>query len=904
MLSGACRVPFSPVASRFVTLRGRDVAVRALARRSLRGAAVLLASAAAWVALAGAPVGHAPETAQAAKRDAPSTEFRVGPRQQVKRSNETPRQYRARRLGRARVDVALFTCERIRGRRDPRFDHRGGQARRGAPDAEITAVNGRMVDGSRDRVSRVKPRRGRIRLEVAGRSECIRPVVFRDRDRDRRLDVRRGDGPGAGRAKEPLGVGSRTRFVRLGVDTATADRCDFLDPAVCLQPWPNDHFTRRSSSTDTGRRLALDRESMPQNRAGVPIEPSAYNRSDGFSPGQLITTRVPGLDTQRAFRRTGAVPITDIARHRDAAQPVVVINARTGERHPIWSEVDANPDDPSDANLLIRPAVNFDGGERYIVALRDLRDSSGEVLKAGRGFRVYKNRIITSEPEVERHRPHMERVFRQLRRAGVGREGLYLAWDFTVASERNLTERALHLRDDAFAQLGDTDLSDLDVQGDAPDFTVTRVQDFDACGDDGCAQDPVTGDETESDTVARRVEGQVVVPCYLDQPGCPSGSRFAYAEGSSTPRRIPGNTTLANFICNVPRAAVDGGVDPARPSLYGHGLLGSADEVGAGNVEDMGNEHNFVFCATDWAGFSTRDVPNVVTILQDLSRFPTLVDHSQQGFLNFMYLGRLMVHPDGFSSHPAFRFEDGAEQRSAIDTERLFYDGNSQGGILGGALTALAPDFDRAVLGVPGMNYSTLLRRSVDFDVYAEAPGVGLYANYPNELERPLILSLIQTLWDRGEANGYAHHMTDDPLPDTPPHEVLLHAAFGDHQVANVSAEVEARTIGARLREPALDPGRHTDVDPIFGLPAIGSFPFAGSALVYWDTGPVRAGGAEGTPPPPTTNVPPREGNDPHGAPRGEVLAREQKSEFLRVDGRVVDVCGDAPCYADGYGGP
>ena len=112
---------------------------------------------------------------------------------------------------------------------------------------------------------------------------------------------------------------------------------------------------------------------------------------------------------------------------------------------------------------------------------------------------------------------------------------------------------------------------------------------------------------------------------------------------------------------------------------------------------------------------------------------------------------------------------------------------------MGGALTALAPDFNRAVLGVPGMNYSTLLRRSVDFDQYAQL----LYDNYPNELERPLILSLIQILWDRGEANGYAHHMTDDPLPNTPPHTVLLHPAFGDHQVANVTAEVEARTIGA-----------------------------------------------------------------------------------------------------------
>ena len=196
----------------------------------------------------------------------------------------------------------------------------------------------------------------------------------------------------------------------------------------------------------------------------------------------------------------------------------------------------------------------------------------------------------------------------------------------------------------------------------------------------------------------------------------------------------------------------------------------------------------------------------------------------------------------------------------------------------------------------------------MDFDTYAEGEvgtdtPVGLYDNYPNELERPLILSLIQNLWDRGEANGYAHHMTDDPLADTPPHEVLLHVAFGDHQVANVTAEVEARTVGAAVRLPALDPGRHTDVDPFFGLDTFtGDHP--GSALVYWDTGPLRNGGADGTPPPPTANVPPREGNDPHGAPRAEVSARLQKSEFLRVGGTVVNVCGDDPCYADGYAGP
>src|SRR5439155_2041493 len=153
---------------------------------------------------------------------------------------------------------------------------------------------------------------------------------------------------------------------------------------------------------------------------------------------------------------------------------------------------------------------------------------------------------------------------------------------------------------------------------------------------------------------------------------------------------------------------------------------------------------------------------------------PSIPDRMQQAYLNFMYLGRLMIHPSGFASDPNFQFGG----TPVIDTTRLFYDGNSQGGILGGALTALAPDFNRAVLGVPGMNYSTLLQRSVDFEPYAEgkfnsaicdlfpsplndvcnaAPDdtpLGLYDNYPNELERPLIFSLMQLLWDRAEADG------------------------------------------------------------------------------------------------------------------------------------------------------
>ena len=159
-----------------------------------------------------------------------------------------------------------------------------------------------------------------------------------------------------------------------------------------------------------------------------------------------------------------------------------------------------------------------------------------------------------------------------------------------------------------------------------------------------------------------------------------------------------------------------------------------------------------------------------------------------------------------------------------IDTSRLYYNGNSQGGILGGALTAVAPDFTRASLGVPAMNYSVLLNRSVDFDVYKTI----LDPSYPDPLTQQLALSLIQMLWDRSEANGYAHRMTSDPLPNTPAHEVLMNVAFGDHQVTTWQADVEARTIGASIHEPVVYGGRWPDVDVGLGHPADRELPVHG----------------------------------------------------------------------------
>src|SRR5436190_5573066 len=164
-------------------------------------------------------------------------------------------------------------------------------------------------------------------------------------------------------------------------------KCDNLDSAVCLQPFPNNYFTKADSPTGTGLRVNFKLTDMPRNAAGKPIQPGQWNRNDGFSPGSLITTYVPGLD----LAKTHGVPIDDLARSYDKDAAVVVIDAKSLQRNLIWTEMDSVASSDSVRNLIVRPAKNFQEGHTYIVALRNLKDKNGDTIAAGDAFRGYRD---------------------------------------------------------------------------------------------------------------------------------------------------------------------------------------------------------------------------------------------------------------------------------------------------------------------------------------------------------------------------------------------------------------------------------------------------------------------------------------------------------------------------------
>lgn len=634
--------------------------------------------------------------------------------------------------------------------------------------------------------------------------------------------------------------------------------CDGLDSAGCMLPFPDDYYTTTDTASATGLHVLFPSGALPRNAAGAPLDPTPYERNDGFSPGSTILTHVPGLD----LGRSGVATLSDIGASLDAGAPIVLLDTASMRRVPYWAELDANDPNPGEQLLLVHPAASLTPGHRYAVALRNLKTASGAPIEPERLFAAVLRGSSSGTAHQQAHVSHLAGVLATLGRAGVGRQGLFLAWDFTVISTASLDGPALTMRDTAFGAL----------HGALPSYKIDQVVDTPA----------------GAPHLARAVIGTVSVPDFLSAPGGPPGS-VLHLGADGKPAPLGSATIEAPFECEIPKAAVGNPEDPNAPvtpasvGLYGHGLFSSASEVTNPAVAEFSDAHDFAACATNWTGLSHDDLSYDLSMTTDLSRFESVADRLTQAILNAQFLGRLLDDRRGFAANPAFQ---SASHQALIRPGMLDYFGVSEGGIIGGAVTALSTDVHRAVLTVPGMDFDLLISRSADFSAFAGL----LDKSYPDRLVQQFLFDVLQMLWDRGETDGYATHLTSNPLPGTPTHQVLLAEAFGDHQVANVATETEARTIGAMVHQPALAPGRSNLASPFWGLAALpdtGTSP--GPALYVWDSG---------TPAPPLANVPPSAGTDPHGlVPLLVPAFWNQAAEFFAT-GRIENPCGAGPCTA------
>lgn len=626
-----------------------------------------------------------------------------------------------------------------------------------------------------------------------------------------------------------------------GVTPREFSDCDPLSYDYCSLPFPSMYYMRDDATSPTGYRVHFGETTLPVTHQGIQPTTQYLNELDGFSPLALLLAQFPNMVLD------GVPGHTNIGDSVADGSTIVLIDPETGVRVPIWGELDVSGDYVAGEEfLLIRNVAPLENGKRYVVGIRNLKDTSGATIPASDGFAALRDSTATDNWDIEGRRDSYESIFATLEQDGWTRSETQLAWDFVVGSREGITGRATAIRDDMLSRVGTA----------GPPYTITQIDD----GADG------TGYNT---SIFRVVQGTFTAPLYTTEDH--NGS-FLTRDENGQPY-YNGDVEVP-FTILIPRTAHD---DP-RPlpiMQYGHGLLGGQDEVFSGYLGEMAQEYGFSIFAVDWTGMKGDDTDAIqLMMVDDIGEFAFIPERTHQGFTEFAAAARMMT--GNMATDEAMTFTpDGGEPTAIIDPTQLWYYGNSQGGILGGAYLALNPDIQRGVLGVPGTPYSLLLHRSSDF-----TPFFGLLqAVYPDQRDITFFMSWMQDLWDSGDASGYAAFMNQDPL-DGVAHQILIQDAIGDAQVTTLGAANMARAYGAV---------QVTDspYQQIYGVDEV-SGPYTGSAIAEY---------FHNAPDVPQTDLPPDPDFDTHEDTRRTPSAQAQLHHFLST-GEVVNYC-DGTCDPD-----
>lgn len=594
--------------------------------------------------------------------------------------------------------------------------------------------------------------------------------------------------------------------------------CDPLVPEVCALPFPSNVFTVPDATTVTGRRVAISDTTLPKSFFDYQPSGAPWSKADGFSPGMGLLAYLAGATM------TGLPTPDDIAASLDADCPTVLLDAETGERVPHWVEIDWSTDVAEQRSFIVRPAVRLEDARRYIVAIRKVVDGAGAAIPASPAFAALRDDTTFDDPSIDARRPLYAEIFGLLEGAGVAQADLQLTWDFTTASRQSNTDWLVHMRDEALAAAGDL----------GPAFTITSV-------------DPAYDPE-----IAYRIEGTMKVPLYLDQPG--PGAHLLFGDDG-----LPESTSDYDvpFELLIPQSAL---VAPAKLLQYGHGLLGSRSQIESGHFLTFMNTYNYAMFAVNLDGMAEDDEDWIGgrVGLGEVDVLTAMFDRLHQGALNNLLAMRMMSR--GMVADPTYG--------PLLDGDSRYYYGISQGGIFGGVYMALSTDVERGALEVMGQSYNLLLNRSVDFEPFFAFLRFGL----PDARDQQIFLGVTQMAWDRVEPNGYSKYIAKDTLPGTQPHQVLMRAALGDHQVTTWGAHVMARAVGATHLD--------TGLRDIWDLPNTPG-PLTTSAYIEYDFG---------LPHEPLCNVPLSLCDDPHGKLRKLDEARAQLNTFLTT-GSIENTC-------------
>ena len=620
--------------------------------------------------------------------------------------------------------------------------------------------------------------------------------------------------------------------------------CSPLGGVGCALPWPSSAFLKPDTTSPTGVRLNIPAGAFPANIDGLAFDPTPYNTRTGFSPLAQIMFTVPG-----GVDATTLVPWQNMAASLLPTSSTVILDATTGERVAHFAEVDANimAGDFDHQVVYLRPAQRLAGNTTYIVAITNAaKANGGGYLPITPAFASLRDGGTTDNALVEQIRPEYPAIFTALSTAGVDKENLVMAWQFTTSDDDSTIADPIAARDSVLAAMGTHAVNvpyaiTLDQSPDSDDASIARRVQF-------------TYDSP-------KITGPAPQGFLRDASGTPS------AMGTITE---PGSIIIP--ACATPQ-------HNARIVLYGHGFFGDLSESQGGYVRAFANATCSVVIGGLWRGMSGDEIPDAVLTVIDMNRARGFSEGVWQGITDFMVLAQLTKYKlanEVLVDHPG---DDNAQ--SIVDPNQIVYYGISQGGILGATMFGYDPTMTRGVIHVAGANWAMMFERSTEWVQFGE-PFKDAYGGELNEVIMQGILSMAFDIMDGGTIAN--HDFTQGGISGAPPKQYLQHMSAGDSLVTNLASLYLARTFGWTNLTPS--------VQAPFAMTS-GPGPLSSGFAIY-DEHP--------TPLPPTTNLLNPTDNGAHEDIRSRTAVVQQIEHFYDT-GDIVNFCtGDCNCQAGDCG--
>lgn len=633
-----------------------------------------------------------------------------------------------------------------------------------------------------------------------------------------------------------------------GSDTNTTgipNECNPLGGQGCLFPWPSATYLRDDASSATGFRVDLPIEAMPTNADNVSIDPLVFDRFDGFSPsGPLLAAFPEGVSP------TGLPSHKNPDESLAPASPVVLVAIDSGERVPLFAEVDQNISEETKRSLIIHPLARLKPGTRYVAVIRNsVKAANGGELASPPGFAALRDGTSFSHPRFAAIAQRWPDIFAKLGALGIEKSEIVLAWDFVTASDEFMRGDLTSMRNDALPAMGSNGANlSFAISSTEPNVAQSYKRYLGTYK----APDFLTNGEADSSLLRRGGTG-------LPEMNGMRDARFAAI--------IPSCVQTAQ----LPRPVI----------VFGHGLFGSAKEyLSDGFVLDLAETQCVVVLAGDFIGLTSRQLQLAPLAVNDMNRGPQIAEKLAQSVIDFMSLGALARGK--MVSAPEFQF-NGAP---IIDPEQVFYVGGSLGGTVGNTVMAYDPGFKKGVLAVPGGVWSMLFERSAAwFALLGAAQG-----SYTDPQVYQLVVAFLGLAMEPYDPITTAGHVIKDPLfADQQPKEILMWYSLGDCLITNIATEMIIREMGIPVIAPS--------VKDVWRSPAQSGTLTSG--VTIYNEHP--------TPMPPDTNQPPSEDNGTHSGVNRNPAAMRQVQEFL-LQNRIVPTCKDGEdivacdCNPDGGG--